>query len=86
MRLGIRSSLFPSGFVTKTLYGFLVSLVPARRILLGFITVLLIPGTDPSGRAVKGVSFGCLDIVIVRLNTAQGMDVCPRLSVLCCQV
>jgi hypothetical protein len=39
-----------------------------------------------SGRAVWGVGLGQLVAGIVGLNPAQGMDVCPRLSVLCCPV
>jgi hypothetical protein len=39
-----------------------------------------------SGRAVWGVDLGQLVAGIVDSNTAQGMDVCPRLSVLCCPV
>jgi hypothetical protein len=39
-----------------------------------------------SGRAVWGVGLGRLIAGIVGSNPAQGMDVCPRLSVLCCPV
>jgi hypothetical protein len=39
-----------------------------------------------SGRAVWGVDLGRLIAGIVGSNPAQGMDVCPRLSVLCCPV
>jgi hypothetical protein len=39
-----------------------------------------------SGRAVGGVGLGRLVAGIVGSNPAQGMDVCPRLSVLCCPV
>jgi hypothetical protein len=39
-----------------------------------------------SGRAVSGVGLGRLVAGIVGSNPAQGMDVCPRLSVLCCPV
>jgi hypothetical protein len=39
-----------------------------------------------SGRAVWGVGLGRLVAVIVGSNPAQGMYVCPRLSVLCCPV
>jgi hypothetical protein len=37
-----------------------------------------------SGRAVWGVGLGRLVAGIVGSNPAQGMDVCPHLSVLCC--
>jgi hypothetical protein len=37
---------------------------------------------DLSGRAVWGVGLGCLDTGIAGSNPAQGMYVCPRLSVL----
>jgi hypothetical protein len=36
-----------------------------------------------SGRAVWGVGLGRLVAGIMGSNPAQGMDVCPRLSVLC---
>jgi hypothetical protein len=36
-----------------------------------------------SGRAVWGVGLGRLVAGIVGSNPTQGMDVCPRLSVLC---
>jgi hypothetical protein len=39
-----------------------------------------------SGRAVWGVGVGRLVAGIVSLDPAQGTDVCPRLSVLCCPV
>jgi hypothetical protein len=39
-----------------------------------------------SGRAVWGVGLGRLIAGIVGSNPAQGMDVCPRLFVLCCPV
>jgi hypothetical protein len=39
-----------------------------------------------SGRAVRGVGLGRLVAGIVGSNPAQGMDVCLRLSVLCCPV
>jgi hypothetical protein len=39
-----------------------------------------------SGRAVRGVRLGRLVAGIVGSNPAQGMDVCPHLSVLCCPV
>jgi hypothetical protein len=39
-----------------------------------------------SGRAVWGVGLGRLVAGIVGSNPAQGMDVCRRLSVLCCPV
>jgi hypothetical protein len=39
-----------------------------------------------SGRAVWGVGLGRLVAGIVGSNPAQGMDVCPRLSVLYCPV
>jgi hypothetical protein len=39
-----------------------------------------------SGREVWGVGLGRLIAGIVGSNPAQGMDVCPRLSVLCCPV
>jgi hypothetical protein len=39
-----------------------------------------------SDRAVSDGVFDCLDTDIMRLNTAQGMDVRARLSVLCCPV
>jgi hypothetical protein len=39
-----------------------------------------------SGRAVWDVGLGRLVAGIVGSNPAQGMDVCPRLSVLCCPV
>jgi hypothetical protein len=39
-----------------------------------------------SGRAVWGVGLGLLVAAIVGSNPAQGMVVCPRLSVLCCPV
>jgi hypothetical protein len=39
-----------------------------------------------SGRAVWGVGLGRLVAEIVGSNPTQGMDVCPRLSVLCCPV
>jgi hypothetical protein len=39
-----------------------------------------------SGRAVCGVSLGWLVAGIVGSNPAQGMDVCQRISVLCCPV
>jgi hypothetical protein len=39
-----------------------------------------------SGRAVWGVGFGRLVAGIVSSNPVQGMDICPRLSVLCCPV
>jgi hypothetical protein len=39
-----------------------------------------------SGRAVWGVGLSLLVAGIVGLNPAQDMDVCPRLSVLCCPV
>jgi hypothetical protein len=39
-----------------------------------------------SGRAVWGVGLGRLVAGIVSSNPSQGMDVCPRLSVLCCPV
>jgi hypothetical protein len=39
-----------------------------------------------SGRAIWGVGLGWLVAGIVGSNPAQGMDVCPRLSVLCCPV
>jgi hypothetical protein len=39
-----------------------------------------------SGRAVWGVGLGRLVAGTVSSNPAQGMDVCPRLSVLCCPV
>jgi hypothetical protein len=39
-----------------------------------------------SGRAVWGVGLGPLVAGIVGSNPAQGIDVCPRLSVLCCLV
>jgi hypothetical protein len=39
-----------------------------------------------SGRAVWGVGLGRLVAGVVGSNPAQGMDVCPRLSVLCCPV
>jgi hypothetical protein len=42
--------------------------------------------TGHSGRAVWGVGRGRLVAGIVGSNPAQGMDVCPRLSVLCCPV
>jgi hypothetical protein len=38
------------------------------------------------GRAVWGVGLCRLVAGIVGSNPAQGMDVCPRLSVLCCPV
>jgi hypothetical protein len=43
-------------------------------------------GTGHSGRAVWGVGLGRLVAGIVGSNPAQGMDVCQRLSVLCCPV
>jgi hypothetical protein len=39
-----------------------------------------------SGHAVWGVGLGRLVAGIVGSNPTQGMDVCPRLSVLCCPV
>jgi hypothetical protein len=39
-----------------------------------------------SGRAVWGVDLSRLDTRIMGSNPAQDMDVCPRLSVLCCPV
>jgi hypothetical protein len=39
-----------------------------------------------SGRAVWGVGLGRLVAGIVGSNPAEDMDVCPRLSVLCCPV
>jgi hypothetical protein len=39
-----------------------------------------------SGRAVWGVGLGWLVAGIVGSNPTQGMDVCPRRSVLCCPV
>jgi hypothetical protein len=39
-----------------------------------------------SGRATEGVGFSRFGILIVGSNPARGMDVCPRLSVLCCPV
>jgi hypothetical protein len=39
-----------------------------------------------SGRAVWGVGLGRLVAGIVGSNPAQGMDVCPRISVFCCPV
>jgi hypothetical protein len=39
-----------------------------------------------SGRAAWGVGLGRLVAGIVGSNPAQGMDVSPRLSVLCCPV
>jgi hypothetical protein len=39
-----------------------------------------------SGCAVWGVGLDRSDTGIVGSNPAQGMDVCPRLSVLCCPV
>jgi hypothetical protein len=39
-----------------------------------------------SGRAVWDVGLDRLDSGIIGSNPAQGMDVCPRLSVLCCPV
>jgi hypothetical protein len=41
---------------------------------------------DHSDRPVQGVGRGLLDTGIVHLNPTHGMDVCPRLSVLCCPV
>jgi hypothetical protein len=40
----------------------------------------------PSGRAVRGLGLGRLVAGIVGSNPAQGMDVCPRVSMLCCPV
>jgi hypothetical protein len=39
-----------------------------------------------SGHAVWGVGLGRLVAGIVGSNPAQGMDVCPLSSVLCCPV
>jgi hypothetical protein len=39
-----------------------------------------------SGRAVWGVGVGRVVAGIVGSNPAESMDVCPRLSVLCCPV
>jgi hypothetical protein len=39
-----------------------------------------------SGRAVRGLGLGRLIAGILGSNPAQGMNVCPRLSVLCCPV
>jgi hypothetical protein len=39
-----------------------------------------------SGREVSGAGLGRLVAGIVGSNPSQGMDVCPRLSVLCCPV
>jgi hypothetical protein len=39
-----------------------------------------------SGRAVWGVGLGRLVAGIVGSKSAEGMDVCPRLSMLCCPV
>jgi hypothetical protein len=49
-----------------------------------FLYVMLLAGH--SGRAVWGVGLGRLVTRIVGSNPAQGMDVCPSLSVLCCPV
>jgi hypothetical protein len=39
-----------------------------------------------NGRAVWGVSLDRMVIGIVGSNPPRGMDVCPRISVLCCPV
>jgi hypothetical protein len=39
-----------------------------------------------SGQAVWGVGLDRWDTGILGSNPAQGVDVCPRLSVLCCPV
>jgi hypothetical protein len=59
-------------------------------ILLAALTLMFIYCTysvaDLSGRAVWGLGLDRLDTGIVGSKLAQGMDVCPRLSVLCCPV
>jgi hypothetical protein len=37
-------------------------------------------------RSMACTVFGCLNIGISGLHPAWGMDVCPRISVLCCPV
>jgi hypothetical protein len=48
------------------------------------LVIVLLAGH--SGRAVWDVGLGRLVAEIRGSNPAQGMDVCPRLSVLCCPV
>jgi hypothetical protein len=50
------------------------------------LTSVLIKIAGHSGCAVWGVGLGRLVAGIVGSNPAQGMDVCSRLSVLCCPV
>jgi hypothetical protein len=50
------------------------------------VTVQYFKEAGHSGRAVWGVGLGRLVAGTVGSNPAQGMDVCPRLSALCCPV
>jgi hypothetical protein len=64
------------------------------RVVLTVAMVMLLRDIEPcgkifaghSGRAVWGVGLGRLVAGIVGSNPAQGMDVCLRLSMLCCSV
>jgi hypothetical protein len=88
IHLGLSSGLLPSGFLVKTVYGFLISSMccmpwPYHYSWFHHPNIIL---AGHSGRAVWGVCLGRLVAGIVGSNPAQGMDVCPRLSVFCCPV
>jgi hypothetical protein len=88
IRLCLPSGLFSPRFKTAILYTFLISSLRAKYPcpFLLYLIMLIIFAAGHSGRAVWGVDLGRLVAGIVGSNPALGMDVCPRLSVLCCPV
>jgi hypothetical protein len=80
----------PFRFPDKNLYQLLTSLMlrPSNSHWFDYSNNILkiVQIADHSGRAVWGVGLCRLVAGIVGSNPAQGMDVCPRIFVLCCPV
>jgi hypothetical protein len=56
---------------------------PTNLIILDLFTKIIF-GASHTSRAVRDLGPDRSDMGIVSSNLAQGMDVCPRLFVLCC--
>jgi hypothetical protein len=88
LHLGLPSTLFSSGFPTKILYDFSFPQCCYMFCLLISLLWYLVESTNWPIQRPRGLRRGSWSLVhwITGSNPAQGRDVCPRLSMLCCPV